>query len=120
VIYIPDLCFISHNSGVFICRKVRDSELEALRKTAKEKAVEELPKLDQSIAELETKTSRLHAAFLFDDSFGLETLSMLCLCLSSTKNSYSFPGWEDFGIRLGLNPLLIKVKVDVMKLYDFI
>jgi hypothetical protein len=94
--------------------------LEALRKTAKEKAVEELPKLDQSIAELETKTSRLHAAFLFDDSFGLETLSMLCLCLSSTKNSYSFPGWEDFGIRLGLNPLLIKVKVDVMKLYDFI
>jgi hypothetical protein len=89
--------------------------LEAIRKTAKEKALEELPNLEQRIAELQTKTSRVHAAFLFD-LLGSETLMMICLCLSSTKNSYNSAGWEEFGIHLGLNPLLIKVKRDITTL----
>lgn len=101
--------FILHNCAVFICRKARNPELEAMRKTAKEKAVESLPNLEHRIAELQTKTSRLHSAFLFDDSHGLMTLQMLCRCLSSTRNSLNFAGWEEFGIHLGLNPLVIEV-----------
>ncbi|KDR22395.1 uncharacterized protein LOC110826926 [Zootermopsis nevadensis] len=89
-------------------RKARNPELEAMRKTAKEKAVESLPNLEHRIAELQTKTSRLHSAFLFDDSHGLMTLQMLCRCLSSTRNSLNFAGWEEFGIHLGLNPLVIE------------
>lgn len=92
-----------------------------MRKTAKEKALEELPNLEQRIAELQTKISRVHAAFLFD-LLGSETLMMICLCLSSTKSSYNSSGWEEFGIHLGLNPLLMKVKRDVITLcvYAFV
>jgi hypothetical protein len=101
--------FILHNYGIFIFRKARNPELEAMRKIAKEKAGESLPQLQHRIAELQTKTLRLHAAFLFDDSSGLKTLHMLCRCLSSTRNSLNFAGWEEFGVHLGLNPLLIEV-----------
>lgn len=88
-------------------RIARNPELEAMRKTAKEKAAEELKSLDERIAELLQKISRVHAAFLFD-SLGSKTLQMLCRCLISTKNSYDSAGWEGFGIHLGLTPLLIK------------
>ncbi|PNF14700.1 hypothetical protein B7P43_G10253 [Cryptotermes secundus] len=88
-------------------RIVRNPELEAIRKTAMEKELEELPNLEQRIAELQTKMSRVHAAFLFD-LLGSETLMMICLWLSSTKSSYNSAGWEEFGIHLGINPLLIK------------
>jgi hypothetical protein len=118
------MCWISscvlNNSGVFICRIVRNPELEAMRNTAKEEALEELPNLEQRIAELQAKTTRVHAGFLFD-LLGSETLMTICLCLSSTKTSYSSFGWEEFGIHLGLNPLLIKVKraVIVLCVYAF-
>lgn len=92
--------------------------MEAIRKTAKEKALEELPNLEQRIAELQTKMSRVHAAFLFD-LLGSETLMMICLCLSSANSSYNSTGWEEFGIHLGINPLLIKVKGDVITLYVY-
>lgn len=88
-------------------RIVRNPELEVIRKTAKERALQEIPNLEKRIAELQTKASRVHAAFLFD-LLGSETLMMICLCLSSTKTSYNSAGWEEFGIHLGLNPLLIK------------
>jgi hypothetical protein len=83
-----------------------------MRKTAKEKAAEELKSLDERIAELLQKISRVHAAFLFD-SLGSKTLQMLCRCLISTKNSYDSAGWEGFGIHLGLTPLLIKVRKEI-------
>lgn len=86
--------------------------MEAMRKTAKEKGTEELNSLDERIAELVPKISRIHAAFLFD-SLGSKTLQMLCRCLISTKNAYNFAGWEEFGIRLGLTPLLIKVRKEM-------
>jgi len=86
--------------------------LEAMRKTAKEKAAEELNSLDERIADLLPKLSRIHAAFLFD-SLGSKTLQMLCRCLISTKNAYTFAGWEEFGILLGLTPLLIKVRKEI-------
>jgi hypothetical protein len=84
-----------------------------MRKTAKEKALEELPNFEQRVAELKAKTARVHAAILFD-ILGSETLMMICLCLSSTKSSCNSAGWEEFGILLGLNPMLIKVKSDVI------
>lgn len=102
--------FILCNLGVFICRKARNPELEAMRKTAKEKAIESLQDSEHRDAELETKTGRIHAAFLFYDSLGLLTLKQLCLCLSSTRNSLTVSGWEEFGIHLGLKPLVIMVK----------
>jgi len=86
----------------------RNPELEAVRKTVKEKAAEEPNSLDERIADLLPKLSRIHAAFLFDP-LGSKTLQMLCRWLISTKNAYNFAGWEDFGIHLGLPPLLIKV-----------
>jgi hypothetical protein len=101
--------FILHNYGIFIYRKARSPELEVLKEIAMKKAGESTPDLQHCITELQTKTLRLHAAFLFDGSHGLQTLRMLCLCLSSTKNSLHFAGWEEFGIYLGLNPLLIEV-----------
>jgi hypothetical protein len=83
--------------------------------TAKDEALEELPNLEQRIAELQAKTTRVHVAFLFD-VLGSETLMTICLCLSSTKTTYNSSGWEEFGIHLGLNPLLIKVKRVVIAL----
>jgi hypothetical protein len=86
----------------------RKPELEAMRRTAKEKAAEELHSLDERIAELLPKISRIHASFLFD-SVGLKTLQMLCRYLSSTKNAYTFAGWEEFGNQLGLTSLVLRV-----------
>jgi len=79
-----------------------------MRKIVKEKAAEE-NSLDERIADLLPKLSRIHAAFLFD-SLGSKTLQTLCRWLISTKNTYSLGGWEEFGIHLGLTPLLIKVR----------
>lgn len=90
----------------------RNPELEAMRKTAKEKAAEDLNSLDERIAELLPKISRIHAAFLFD-SLGSEALQMLCRCLISVKSAYTFPGWEEFGIHLGLTSLLMKVRNEI-------
>jgi hypothetical protein len=106
---------VLNNSGVFICRLVWNPELEAMRKTVKEGALEELPNLEQRIPELQAKTARVHVAFLFD-ILGSETLMTICLRLSSTNTSYNSSGWEEFGIHLGLNPLLIKVKRVVIAL----
>jgi hypothetical protein len=83
-----------------------------MRKTPKEKAAEELNSLDERIADLQPKLSRIHAGFLFD-SIGSRTLQMLCRYLISTKNVYNFGGWEEFGILLGLPPLLIKVRKEI-------
>jgi len=88
-------------------RVARNPELEAMRETAMEEATEELNSLDERIADLLPKLSRIHAAFLFD-SLGSQTLQVLCRWLISTKNAYNFAGWEEFGIHLGLTPLLIK------------
>ena len=90
----------------------RNPELEAMRETAMEEATEELNSLDERIADLLPKLSRIHAAFLFD-SLGSQTLQMLCRWLISTKNAYNFAGWEEFGIHLGLTPLLIKVRKEI-------
>jgi hypothetical protein len=89
----------------------RKPVLEAVRKTAREEATEDLNILDERIADLLPKLSRIHAAFLFD-SLGSETLQMLCRWLISTKNAYN-TGWEVFGIHLGLTPLLIKVRKEI-------
>jgi hypothetical protein len=84
--------------------------LEAIRKTAKEKDAEEITSLNErTTAELQAKTSRVHAAFLFDP-LGSRTLQTLCRWLISNRNSYNSAGWEEFGIRLGLTPLVIKVR----------
>lgn len=87
-------------------------ELEDMRRTAVETAAEELNSLDERIADLLPKLSRIHAAFLFD-SLGSRALQMLCRCLISTKNTYNFAGWEQFGIHLDLTPLLIRVRKEI-------
>ena len=81
------------------------------------RSVEGPPDIEGMVIDLRRETTRIHAAFLFD-SFGLEVLSKLCLYISSTKSSYKFAGWEEFGIHLGLNPLLIKVII-IFYLFDF-
>ncbi|PSN31909.1 hypothetical protein C0J52_23568 [Blattella germanica] len=82
-------------------RKPRDPDLENMRD------VEGPPDIDDVVMELRRETRSIHAAFLFD-AFGKEALKQLCMLISSTRNNYKFAGWEEFGIRLGLNPMLIK------------
>ncbi|XP_069684368.1 uncharacterized protein [Periplaneta americana] len=85
-------------------RKVRKPELEEMRKKGRAEGTAEAPDL----TELLEKTSRLHAALLFDKLTGLKALQKLCRCLNSSKSTYGIGDWQDFGIRLGVDPFIIK------------
>lgn len=85
-------------------RKIRKPELEEARKKGRIEGAPEA--LD--LTELLEKTSRLHAAFLFDKVTGLLALQTLCRHLNTSKSTYGIGDWQDFGIRLGVDPLIIK------------
>ncbi|KYN35840.1 hypothetical protein ALC56_09631 [Trachymyrmex septentrionalis] len=76
-------------------RKV-DPELEKLRNE-----VDGPPNLDMTIVNIQTESSRIHAAYLFEH-IGKATLQKLCLLLSSTATGKIYNGWQEFAAHMGL------------------
>lgn len=87
-------------------RKWRDPELESLRNQA---IITSKPNNDIIFQNLVRKTKFIHVSFLFGPE-GTKALRKICLPLSSTESENKpYSGWEDFGINLGLDPLVIKL-----------
>lgn len=80
---------------MFAKRKV-DPELEKLRNE-----VDGPPNLDMIIANIQSESSRIHAAYLFEH-VGKATLQKLCLLLSSTATGKIYDGWQEFAGHMGL------------------
>ncbi|KAL0108956.1 hypothetical protein PUN28_014216 [Cardiocondyla obscurior] len=81
---------------MFVKRKV-DSELEKLRNE-----VDGPPNLDMTIVNIQKESSRIHAAYLFED-IGKATLQKLCLLLSATATGKIYDGWQEFATHMGLS-----------------
>lgn len=56
-------------------------------------------------------TPKIHPACLYYTEEGYLLLQNICILLSGTKSTYLYAGWEDFGIKLGLEPIIIKVNI---------
>ncbi|XP_011142801.1 uncharacterized protein LOC105185176 [Harpegnathos saltator] len=80
---------------MFAQRKI-DPELEKLRNE-----VDGPPNLDTVTLNIQRKSSRIHAAFLFEH-IGKPMLQKLCLLLSSTATGKIYNGWQEFAAHMGL------------------
>ncbi|KAF2894474.1 hypothetical protein ILUMI_11674 [Ignelater luminosus] len=81
----------------------KDPKLETVR----DNNVPALPDTYEILEDLIT-IPKIHPACLYYTEEGYLLLQNICLLLSGTKSTYLYAGWEDFGIKLGLEPIIIK------------
>ena|SRR5436190_1539625 len=86
-----------------------DPELEKLRNEVKGP-----PNLDTIILNIQKVSSRVHAAYLFEN-VGKPALQKLCSLVSSTATGKTYDGWPEFAAHMGLT--MEQIRVRLSKIY---